>query len=205
VTAIDQVGTNNATLSGFALTGSTSNIVTQKNDLVTLPVAYLSFVAKKRGGQVNLKWSTVQEQNASHFTLQHSRDNSAWSTIANIPAAGNSNTVRDYRHTHITPVTGTNHYRLVLNDKDGKSSYSPVRTVVVNTSVTATLLSNTITDNLIRVHLNGPTQVTLYSLAGNTVVQKQLSTGLQAIEVNNLARGIYLLAINGRTEKIMLQ
>lgn len=202
-TVPDQRGTNNATLTNFALTGSTSNFVAQKAALVVLPVTYLSFTTQRQGSQVLLQWSTAQEQNTSGFTVQHSTDNQTWNNIAGLPASGYSNDVRRYSYVHTTPAAGTNLYRLLLTDQDGKTSYSTIRTVSFN-STAADRLSYAITGTEVRVQLSLPSRVTLYSLDGKKMVQKVLPAGQQSINVSHVARGIYLLNVGNRTEKILL-
>jgi len=202
---IDQKGTNNGTLTSFALTGSSSNYVTQKSGLIILPLTYLSFTAQGQGSEVKLQWSTAQEVNTADFTVQHSTDGRNWSGIGYMAAAGNSHEVRHYRYVHASPSPGVNQYRIMQTDRDGKTSYSPVRTVTISDVSTVKVLSNNITNHVIRVQLDKPAVIYLYSRDGKLLLQKQLTEGLQRVDVSSFAKGIYILKINGHTEKIMLQ
>jgi hypothetical protein len=204
-TIIDQKGTNNGLLTSFALTASASNYVTQKSGLVVLPLTYLSFTAQSREGQVKLQWSTAQEINTAGFTVQHSTDGRAWSSIGHVVAAGNSSQVRHYSYVHTSPAKGSNQYRIMQTDKDGKTSYSPVRTLTIAEAGAVSLLSNNISNNVIRVRLDKPALISFYSRDGKLLLQKQLAEGLQAVDVSGFAKGLYILTINDHTEKIMLQ
>lgn len=203
---IDQKGTNNGRLINFAFSGTAANYVAQRSELVILPVSYHSFTAQSLGKQVRLQWSTAQEQNSSHFVLQHSTDNNTWNSIGTVQAAGNSNEVRFYDYTHATPAGGVNLYRIQQVDKDGRSSYTQV--VKVNLASAANgvkLLYNYINDNRIQVQLDKPATVALYTHDGKLILQKQLGAGLHSIDVNGYAKGIYLLKAGDFSEKIMLQ
>jgi hypothetical protein len=80
---IDQTGNGkNGTLTNFALSGSTSNNLTQNSNLVILPLRWLSFTTTKQYNQVLLQWSTVQEQNTKDFIVQHSTDSHSWTNVA---------------------------------------------------------------------------------------------------------------------------
>jgi hypothetical protein len=203
---IDRKGTNNGTLTSFALSGSTSNYVAQKTGLVVLPLTYLSFTAlSQQENQVRLQWSTAQEENTAEFTVQHSTDGSNWSHIGQVAAAGNSSQVRHYSYVHTSPVKGSNQYRIMQTDKDGKTGYSPVRIFTIAKAGAVRVLSNYISNTVIRVQLDRPAVISLYSRDGKLLLQKQLAEGLQAVDVSGFAKGIYILNINGYTEKIVLQ
>ena len=204
VTVIDQTGTNNGSLTNFALTGATSNYVAQQTTLVALPVTYLSFTAQKQGSQVQLQWSTAQEQNSSHFVLQHSTDNRNWKSIGSIPAVGNSDEVHNYEYTHATPAAGLNLYRIEQVDRDGKSSYSQIAKLNIDGSAGQNLLYNSISNNKIQLQLERPAAIALYSHDGKLLMRKQYAGGLHIIDASGFAKGIYLLRIGNHTEKIIL-
>lgn len=204
-TVIDQKGTANGRLTNFALTGTASNYVTQQSGITVLPVTYLSFTAQRQGSGVSLQWSTAQEQNSSYFTLQYSVDNRTWNNIGSVPAAGNSNEVRNYSYVHTNSAKGIIRYRIVQTDRDGKNSYSQIRAVSLNESTAANVMYNYISGNRIQMQLEEPTLVRLYSQDGRLLLQKQLAEGLQAVDVSGFAKGIYLLKAGDRTEKISIQ
>jgi len=205
-TVIDQKGTNNGRLINFALTGTTTNYTAQRSELFVLPVSYRSFTAQAQGKQVKLQWSTAQEQNTSHFVLQHSTDNSNWTSIGTVQAAGNSSDIRFYDYTHTTPAVGLNLYRIMQVDKGGKSNYTPVVKMNFNSSTAGVkVLYNYVNDNKVQVQLDKAASVALYSQDGKLLWQKQLAAGLQTVDVSGFAKGIYLLKSGNYTEKIMLQ
>jgi hypothetical protein len=96
---------------------------TLSNNSNPLPVKISLFNLKCEGNKVVLNWKTSQEQNSSHFSIERSMDSHNWTAIGNIPAAGTSNTEKNYLFTDNNPLQ-TNYYRIVQFDLDGKFSYT---------------------------------------------------------------------------------
>jgi len=77
------------------------------------------------GARARIGWQTTQEQNTASFTLRRSTDGSNWTTIAHIPAAGNSSTTLSYIYTD-PQSNGSGYYQLIEQDLDGRQTLSPV-------------------------------------------------------------------------------
>ncbi|NNE30634.1 MAG: hypothetical protein HKN16_13425, partial [Saprospiraceae bacterium] len=89
-----------------------------------LPVDLKSFQASARGCKSLLSWETASEENFSHFEIQRSENGKTYHAIAEIAAAGGSNS-RSYNYMDhfATPVC---YYRLKMMDVDGTFEYSEV-------------------------------------------------------------------------------
>lgn len=196
ITVIDQAGTNNGTLTNFSLTGSASNYVAQSNTLAVLALQWVSFTASEKNNSVLLQWSTEQEANTSYFAVEHSIDGNQWNNIGQVKAAGSSSAVRHYSYLHTQPETGMNYYRIVETDLDGKTSYSVIKSVRIDKTVSAIqLLSNPVLNGTLLLQNNtGKLQdIALYNQAGQLLWKKQIATGLQRISLANQPKGIYFL------------
>ena len=91
-----------------------------------LPATITRFEGRKLDNANRLDWTTVSEQNNSHFTLQYSTDGTNFTDLAKVDSKapnGNSNDVLNYSFDHTTPALGHNYYRLQQHDIDGKKSY----------------------------------------------------------------------------------
>ncbi len=205
VNIIDQKGTNNGEMNNFNLTGTTTNYVAQPTVLVVLPVTYKSFTAKRQGTNVLVEWSTLQEQNTAYFILQHSTNERDWKNISQQQASGNSNTLTQYNFIHQQPAKGLNLYRLMQTDKDGKSSLSKVIKINLDQINAGRILSTYITDNRIRLQLDKPTDIALFTAEGRLLMKRKLAAGQQVINVSNYTKGIYLLKLGEHSEKIMIK
>lgn len=195
LTAIDNSPTsNNATLSNFALTGTTSNFVA--SSIIPLPVNITTFTATRSGDAALLQWQTAQEQNSKDFDVQRSIDGVHYTSIGQVDAAGNSSSPRNYSFTDASPATGLNYYRLSETDLDGKSMYSPVKTLVFSTGAAQKLVWFSTGGSTVEVNLlNGSNEFyTLNGIDGRILQKGQLNAG--KLYLSGLAAGIYIVNID---------
>ena len=195
VTAIDNSSTsNNAALTNFALTGTTSNFVASA--VTPLPVNITTFTVTKSDNTALLKWQTAQEENSSEFTIERSIDGTHYSAIGTTPAAGNSSTARNYSFTDAAPATGLNYYRLKETDLDGKSMYSTVRTLIFSTGAAQKLVWYSTGGSNVEVNLlNGSNEFyTLNAIDGRILQKGQLNGG--KLYLSSLSAGIYIVNVN---------
>jgi hypothetical protein len=191
--AVDNtINTNNATLSNFALTGSTSNFI---GSPITLPVTLTSFTATRSGSHALLSWQTAQEENSHDFSIEHSTNGTSFSAIGDVAAAGNSNKSTDYSFVDENPATGLNYYRLKETDLDGHSTYSQVRTVAFATSSAQKLAWYITNGTNVEVSLtNGSNEFYNLSAMDGHIVQKgQFSAG--KLYLSGLQSGIYVVNV----------
>lgn len=186
-------GTTSFDLTAFSISG--------------LPLTWGGVSAKRIAGVIQVNWETLSEQNTLDFDVQRSADGSNWTKIATLPAAGNSNTVKKYSFTDASPLTGNNFYRLQQKDIDGRNSYSSV--VRVSTQEISkrsfSVPSNIVVNHLLQVTIHQPVVLNLFSGDGKLIWSKSLAAGFQRIELNALAKGIYILKGGSVTEKIMVR
>lgn len=71
-------------------------------------------------GLLNINWSTQKEVNSSYFLVEKSNDSLHFSSVKMIPAAGNSNFVRNYQYTETEANTGQMYYRVTLVTMNGQ-------------------------------------------------------------------------------------
>ncbi len=94
-----------------------------------LPVEWIDFTARIVEEGVQLEWQTASEHNSRAFIVERRNDHSPWEAIAEVAAAGTSQTIRKYHYLDRTPLPGVAYYRLRQEDLDGTVSYSVVRRV----------------------------------------------------------------------------
>jgi hypothetical protein len=89
-----------------------------------LPISLLYLNSDLVNNHVELSWATSEEEDFSHFLVQHSVNGTAYKDLAYIPGAGyNTESINEYSYTHEFPVIGTNYYRLKAVDLDGTFEY----------------------------------------------------------------------------------
>ena len=102
-----------------------------------LPVTLSSFTAKQTTyNNVSLAWITSSESVNKGFTIERQEEGSgkfqSLGFIASKAEGGNSQATLAYSFKDVTAKNGTNMYRLVQEDLDGKKTYSEVRVVKLN-------------------------------------------------------------------------
>lgn len=183
-----------------------------------LPVELLSFQTNcLTDEKVSVSWSTASEKDASHFTIERSRDGVNWITIAVVNAAGNSTSLIDYEYID-QPEAGVNYYRLSQVDIDGKTTTYDLVTSNCNEVISTNSVSVYPNPNQgkFNVSMNtvqalGQCQMTISDTKGSMIYAKQITTkkGNNIYPINglNVAPGTYYLTIsnsNGFNETIKL-
>ncbi|WP_310396410.1 T9SS type A sorting domain-containing protein [Hymenobacter sp.] len=173
-----------------------------------LPVELAAFAARRQGADARLDWTTASEKNNAYFDVERSRDGRAFERAGRVAGQGTSAASHDYLFVDARVAqygVPTLYYRLRQVDADGTASFSPMRTVGVE-SATALLVSawpnpSTGAGPLIRVEqpTAGPLTATLTDAAGRHLARyrttDRLSEGLFAAETSALPSGVYLLRV----------
>ncbi len=105
----------------------------------TLPVNLISFSATANKNVIDLNWITASESNSDQFIITRSTDGQSFTKIGNVKASGNSNSIKKYHFTDLSPVTGINYYQLEQVDIDGRVNKSGVKSVMLSNSNKITL------------------------------------------------------------------
>ena len=95
---------------------------------VILPLRLIDFRAAFTGGVVKLNWTTVQEENVSHFDIMRSDDGMNYFKINRVNAKGGAlNT--NYELIDARGIKNKIFYRLKMVDIDGAVKFSPIVTI----------------------------------------------------------------------------
>lgn len=94
------------------------------NEDSSLPIELTSFKAYAKGTAVEIFWSTASEINNDFFSVERSLNGIDFEVIAEVIAAGNSNTSLNYSFTDEKPYKETAYYRLKQTDFNLDFTYS---------------------------------------------------------------------------------
>ncbi len=92
----------------------------------SLPVQLFSFTVSKKQKGNDLQWITASEKNSDYFEIEISKDGRYFDSIAMLPAAGESKTMKKYNFLHEFTEQGIWYYRLKTVDRDNTFEYSKV-------------------------------------------------------------------------------
>lgn len=125
--------------SGLFMSGGNLYIADASNNRIRLvanaplPVSLVSFTAQTQpNNTVNLRWITSLETNNKSFTIERSKDLTAFETVGEITElAPGSQALKTYTLTDQTPFAGTSYYRLSQTDLNGQVTRFPTVSVVL--------------------------------------------------------------------------
>jgi hypothetical protein len=112
-----------------------------------LPVTLTSFTVKPTtDNKVNLAWVTSSESSNKGFRIERQTETEGkFTTLAFVNSkaiGGNSQITLSYSFKDMNAIMGTNTYRLVQEDMDGKQTFSEVRMVKLNGQSIVTVYPN---------------------------------------------------------------
>jgi photosystem II stability/assembly factor-like uncharacterized protein len=178
-------------------------------NLITLPLTLISFTAQRNNTANLLKWSTADEINTDHFEIQRSSNGRDFSAIGNIQSLNNGKITNNYQYTDNRPLKALNFYRLKMVDKDGKYTYSLVRSINNTSSFDVTVYPNPVKNNLVLDFVsdkNTDMQVQIVNAEGKVVYSGKMwlaaGESKQTIDATAFSAGNYfikLISTDGET------
>jgi hypothetical protein len=206
-------GTSNAAIRYNSLWFKSFNY----QSVLFLPVQLTSFTAKPlNNAKVVLNWSTAQEKNASHFTIEKSLNGKEFSDAGIVFTMSNSDLPQQYSFTDNLRAgeNGMIYYRLKMVDLDGKMQHSPVKAVRIGdekSNVSVMLYPNPVVNELrITLPLSWQDkQVVVDIYSTNGVLVKRMVTNnasqTETINLRSLQPGSYLVRSTAGAETVSKQ
>lgn len=177
-----------------------------------LPVSLISFIGKTSHNKISLQWSASSEINVSSYNIERSSDGKTFEYVGHIESSNLADIQTNYTFDDDSPLQGTNHYRLVMIDKDGTFKYSktisldiqnvnPFTLLNVDLSGRKTSLKMGISSNVQRV-----VNLSVVNVAGMILYSKpvQLQRGLNFIDnkIPSFNTGVYYVTITSNQKVI---
>jgi hypothetical protein len=177
-----------------------------------LPVELVSFEAKSMGDAVLLLWQTASETNNQGFNVQHSTDGRNWQPLGFVAGHGTTAETHHYSFFDENPVPNENYYRLRQVDFDGKAELSKVVSVDLSghpgAEAVPYIYPNPVKNGelslLLPADFEENIQVKLFDSVGRLLRSATIGGGANLLDVNGLAKGLYLLHVNGFVVKIVI-
>lgn len=172
----------------------------QSYQITPLPVSFSSFeVSSTDCNTARLQWETATESNNSHFAVHWSTNGNNWQAVGTVKGHGNSTVTQSYSFNYEGLLRGTNYFRLVQVDYDGRIAYS--RTITVNKSCeparTELQAYPNPTRSSVTVQLNNTTLVgttaRLVNLQGHVLRQFTIRTPKEQLQLTGLPAGTYFV------------
>ncbi len=173
-----------------------------------LPLNLISFTGEKKEQGVQLSWTTSAEDNVKGFEIEYSLDGNNFNLLGIVPA-GKIEEGGNYGYFHELKMNGDVFYRLKIVDNNGSTySYSNVVRIKMNNGEVAKISPTLIKDGIINLELKDDADyhsLEIISVNG-TVVQKEQMVGRNgriSIPVSGLSKGMYIVTLNGNSQKFV--
>ncbi len=183
-----------------------------------LPVSLADFSAIKEGNTAKLNWVTLSETNNKGFDIQRSVDAKSWETFKHVEGVGNSSSKTDYSAIDESPIKGTNFYRLMQIDLDGKTAFSKVVSVrfADKENLNLSFFPNPAKDRvvvLVDQIEDKNASIEIVDLQGKRIqsltLTNQQSNSNIILDVSHLTKGLYIIKLNTgttiKTSKLIIQ
>jgi dienelactone hydrolase len=190
--------------------------ITGKGDLAIncdgpLPVNLINYQATARTtGDVLLQWITSSENNSKYYRLERSQNANDYVLIGTVAAKGNSSSQSSYSFIDNKPLSGTNYYRLVQIDLDGRETSLGVKAVSINGGEGAVRIYPSPAHSEFNISLgtneSAQKNIDIYNISGKKVFSKKLNVVNGIIKVKldqHQAAGIYMVKI-GDNDKVSI-
>ncbi len=181
-----------------------------------LPVVMKSYSARLVNNYVELNWTTTDEKNNSHFTIERAGPDQKFKSIGTVRGAGDNSGERNYSFKDNSPLSGLSHYRLSQTDIDGKQTYFDIKKIInrigdQNAVIVSPNPFNSELSAFINLSRSQKVFISLTDMTGKVLKRTSGVYGQGSSEVkipaNDLSNGIYLFKISGEdfstTQKIV--
>jgi hypothetical protein len=161
-----------------------------------LPITLKSFTGFPAGKcAASLEWATSSEHNSESFEIQRSSNGRDFQLIGKIKSNNNA-TGSKYTFVDNNALDGSNYYRLVMVDIDGRSQYS--NTIVVNTecnNVNIKLLPNPVTSIATVTGLKAGDKIQVISSDGRIEMERIAGANTADLDMSSLPYGVHLVQV----------
>ncbi len=199
------VGTDSFTYTVYDVAGNVSNVAkVLVNVVAPLPLDLLAFnVNKVKETQAEINWQVIEEKTEVTFTVERSSNAKSFEAIGSLKAnTSNINQKADYSFTDKSPLKGGNYYRLKIADNNGKVSYSNVKMLNFSTAAAIAVYPNPATSTVyVKAEGNLPKMVQLLDLNGRVLQAVTPATEIIAVDMQQVAGGLYLIRVIGQDDK----
>lgn len=159
-----------------------------------LPNFLLNFDVHKKGSASLISWTISDNEDLKSYSVEHSEDGREFWAIQDKPVhTDNSAIVRSYEILHQYPKPGWNYYRLRLNHKNDKITYSEVKRIFFEKENSLRIFPNPFHDSFtIQPATDKEWQIRIFDVSGRLVIL-QKATGVRRVDLSRAPSGTYFI------------
>jgi hypothetical protein len=180
-----------------------ASVAQQANDSATIPQTlavggsplFSNFSCTiKDFNKVLLQWTMDSADNNDYFVVERGKDTGHFETVGVLKRTDAST---QYDLTDNNPSSASNYYRIKCTDSAGLIIYSRVLQIRLSGNAGFKFYPNPV-DKLLIIEIGHLADLQIINSAGAVLINKQLQTGVQIINVSALERGEYVLRVADR-------
>jgi hypothetical protein len=162
-----------------------------------LPVTFQSFYVTRQGSNIQLSWSTSQEESNSFYAIERSSDGRSWKQVALVMGAGTSTLVNKYGYTDKNINDAVVYYRIRQVDMNGSAFYSSIR-FLKNADLQLTNIYAS-SNKTITIDFNSDVKdnvsIQLINMNGQVIVRKEFNQASYRLIVDAMSAGSGVYAV----------
>ncbi|HEY8897968.1 MAG TPA: T9SS type A sorting domain-containing protein [Niastella sp.] len=165
-----------------------------------LPVIFQAFYVTRQGSNIQLSWSTSQEENNNYYAIERSNDGRSWKQVAVVMGAGTSSLVSKYGYTDKNINDAVVYYRIRQVDMNGSAFFSAIR-FLKNTQTQLTNMYAS-SNKTITIDFNSDVKdnvsIQLINMNGQVVVRQEFNQASYRLIVNAMSAssGVYAVRVS---------
>ena len=170
-----------------------------------IPVSFGNISLSNHDTYNTIYWNTYSEALTNIFKLEHATNGIDFYTIAEIPAAGYSSTLRSYALRDNNPKKGLNYYRIKMLEADGKYQYSAIIKTTHNLKNDWYVISNAESKSLQVYGIEKGDEISIFSPVAAKVFSEKSNSNHININTTNIAAGIYFIKLKNSNSSTVKQ
>ncbi len=178
----------------------TSNAVAL-NGAAPLSINLDKFSAEVAGQGVKLKWSTVNNSDASYFEVQKSNDGSSFRNITTVKVSSvaDATSTKNYSYVDNSELSSENYYRLRMVETNGNVSFSKVRVITGDSFFKISPNPSQDFVSVVTAKDFAVKSVKVLNTSGSEIMT--LSSGFDNINISKLPKNSYILEITSKDNR----
>jgi hypothetical protein len=148
-------------------------------------------VSIRSGNTLRIQWETDYISEGEYFIVERSADEVHYETVSVLKI---TDTLSHYELNNAAPQGGNYFYRIKWIDKSGNYVYSQVVPVRISSDIDFKFYPNP-ADKLLIVRSAHPIEVEVLDAFGAIRLTKELTSGIQVLNVSALEKGNYVLRV----------
>jgi glycosidase len=178
-----------------------------------LPLKFIAFsVISTKEKYAQISFTTANEINVSHFSIQYSTDGKDFETVEKISAKNGSYNEYDFVYkipTHYS-LLNTIYYRIEAIDKNGAKAYSKTKKITLN-NLKLKLLSvypNPTKEGKLNIdfgeEIKAKTNYVITTIEGRVVQQGVIVNQQETINIKSLSKGMYIIKFDSKQKQFVV-